>query len=324
MIGAIAGDIIGSVYEHDPIKSKHFPLFGRSCCFTDDTVLTVAIAKAILGDGDYRRAVWETGRQYANAGYGASFIDWLRSLSPEPYGSWGNGAAMRVSPIGFAFDTVDAVLREAERSAEISHNHPEGIKGAQATALAVFLARKTHDKARIREEITYRFGYDLGHSVDDIRSSFSFDISCQGTVPQAIISFLESGSYEDAIRNAVSLGGDSDTLACITGGIAEAYYGDIPRHILRRVRELPTQDLWLSSERFRKRYGLLWIVTRIETNACQANKGSSCRDDQKRDLERLSSAALAGAERPVCRVVRIIDSGTIVVEAKHQRFRLPC
>jgi len=257
MIGAIAGDIIGSVYEHDPIKSKDFPLFGRSCCFTDDTVLTVAIAKAILGDGDYRRTVWETGRQYPAAGYGASFIDWLRSMSPEPYGSWGNGSAMRVSPVGFAFDTVDAVLREAERSAEISHNHPEGIKGAQATALAVFLARKTRDKARIREEITYRFGYDLRRSVDEIRPSYSFDISCQGTVPEAIVSFLESDSFEDAIRNAVSLGGDSDTLACITGGIAEAYYGAIPRHILCKVRELLTEDLWLSSERFREKHGIL-------------------------------------------------------------------
>lgn len=223
MIGAIAGDIIGSVYERHPIKTKGFPLFHPQCRFTDDTVLTIAVAKAILEDRNYLKAVWEMGRKYPHAGYGGSFIHWLRSTSPEPYNSWGNGSAMRVSPVGFAFDTVDTVLREAALTAEISHNHPEGVKGAQATALSVYLARTTRDKTLIRREVADRFGYDLDRTVDDIRPSYAFDISCQGTVPEGIIAFLESDSYEDAVRNAISLGGDSDTLACITGGIAEAY-----------------------------------------------------------------------------------------------------
>ena len=256
MIGAIAGDIIGSVYEHSPIKTKDFPLFGPQSCFTDDSVLTIAIARAIMDDGDYRRAVWELGREYPYAGYGESFYYWLGSADPQPYDSWGNGAAMRVSPVGFAFDTVDTVLHEAARTAEISHDHAEGIKGARATALAGFLARTTHDKALIRAEITERFGYDLQRTVDDIRPSYSFDISCQGTVPEAIIAFLDSHSYEDAVRNAVSLGGDSDTLACITGGMAEAYYGPVPAAIRDKVKEYLSDELWRITEEFCSTYGV--------------------------------------------------------------------
>ena len=254
MIGAIAGDIIGSVYEHDPIKTKDFPLFRRDCCFTDDTVLTIAVANAILGDGNYRQSVWDLGRGYPYAGYGASFINWLRSANPQPYDSWGNGSAMRVSPVGFAFDTINEVLEEATRSAKISHDHPEGVKGAQATALAVFLARTTRDRGQIRVEISDRFGYDLSRSVEGIRPTYTFDVSCQGSVPEAIISFLESDSYEDAIRNAISLGGDSDTLACITGGIAEAYYGSVPEEISDKVREHLTEDLWGIVERFQEQF----------------------------------------------------------------------
>lgn len=254
MIGAIAGDIIGSVYEHYPIKTKDFPLFHPRCRFTDDSVLTIAVAKAILDDGDYLRAVWEIGRKYPHAGYGASFIHWLHSREPKPYNSWGNGSAMRVSPIGFAFDSVEAVLTEAARSAEISHDHPEGIKGAQATALAVFLARTFRNKDRIRVEVKTRFGYDLDRSVDGIRLNYSFDVSCQGTVPEAIIAFLDSESYEDAVRNAVSLGGDSDTLACITGGIAEAFYGPVPAGVFKKVRAGLTPDLWEVVEAFRRKY----------------------------------------------------------------------
>jgi ADP-ribosylglycohydrolase len=254
MIGALAGDIIGSVYEHAPIKSKDFPLFDPQCCFTDDSVLTIAVAKAILEDGDYRRAVWETGRRYPHAGYGASFIHWLHSSDPRPYNSWGNGAAMRVSPVGYAFDTVEAVLREAARTAEISHNHPEGVKGAQATALAVFLARTAKDRSLIRTEITSRFGYDLDRTPNDIRPAYGFDVSCQGTVPEAIVTFLESDSYEDAVRNAISLGGDSDTLACITGGIAEAFYGAVPAFIRNKVREILPVELWEITERFCARF----------------------------------------------------------------------
>ena len=254
MIGAIAGDIIGSLYGHYPIKTKAFPLFSRKCYFTDDSVLTIAIARAIMDDGDYRRALWEVGREYPTAGYGESFYHWLGSSDPQPYNSWGNGAAMRVSPVGFAFDTVDTVLHEAGRTAEVSHNHAEGIKGAQATALAIFLARTTHDKALIRAEITERFGYDLQRSVDDIRPSYSFDISCQGTVPEAKIAFLDSHSYDDAVRNAVSLGGDSDTLACITGGMAEAFYGPVSGDIRDKVRGYLSDELWQITEQFCSRY----------------------------------------------------------------------
>ena len=255
MIGAIAGDIIGSVYEHRPIKTKDFPLFHPRCRFTDDSVLTVAVAKAVLEDGDYRKWIRELGRRYPHAGYGGAFFHWLHSSEPGPYNSWGNGSAMRVGPIGFAFDTVETVLREAARTAEITHNHPEGVKGAQATALAVFLARTARDKTLIRREVVDRFGYDLGRTVEEIRPSYGFDVSCQGTVPEAILSFLESDSYEDAVRNAISLGGDSDTLACITGGIAEAYYGPVAPDILDRVRASLTADLWEITEQFSRKYG---------------------------------------------------------------------
>jgi ADP-ribosylglycohydrolase len=250
MIGAIAGDIIGSVYEHRPIKTKDFPLFHANCRFTDDSVLTVAVAKAIMEDGDYRKWIQKIGLKYPNAGYGGSFVGWLYSENPVPYDSWGNGSAMRVSPVGFAFDSVNEVLGEAARSAEISHNHPEGIKGAQATALSVFLARTEKDKTLIRKEIASRFGYDLDRTLDQIRPSYGFDISCQGTVPEAIIAFLDSQCYEDAVRNAVSLGGDSDTLACITGGIAEAYYGPVEEAIVMNVKKIFPAELWNITEEF--------------------------------------------------------------------------
>jgi ADP-ribosylglycohydrolase len=261
MIGAIAGDIIGSIYEQNGIKTKDFPLFDDRCDFTDDTVLTVAIADAILSDGSYLASVRRIAARYPNAGYGGSFYQWLRSHDSQPYNSWGNGSAMRVSPVGFAFSTEDQVLAHARQTAEITHNHPEGIKGAQATALAVFLARTGHDKAAIRERIASQFGYNLNRTLDRIRPSYSFDISCQGTVPEALIAFLESDSYEDAIRNAISLGGDSDTLACITGGVAEAFYGGVPTEIVARVKQVLTPDLWKVAETFRDRY-LKGVVVR--------------------------------------------------------------
>ena len=254
MIGAIAGDIIGSVYEASPIKTKDFTLFHRHCRFTDDSVLTVAVAQAILTDGDYRRWLWEIGRRHPHAGYGGSFINWLFSSDPQPYNSWGNGAAMRVSPVGFAFDGIDDVLAEAARTAEISHNHPEGIKGAQAAALAVFLARTTRDKGVVRQEVADRFGYDLDRSVDGIRPSYGFNISCRKTVPEAVIAFLDSDSYEDAVRNAISLGGDSDTLACITGSIAEALYGPPSPEIINRVKSCLAPDLWSITAEFCSKY----------------------------------------------------------------------
>ncbi len=187
MIGAIAGDIIGSVYEHHQIKTKDFPLFDPRCRFTDDTVLTVAIADAILSGRPYIESVREIGRRYPGAGYGGSFIQWLHSDDPQPYNSWGNGSAMRVSPVGFAFLSEEEVLRHAKMTAEISHNHLEGIKGAQATALAVFLARTGTGKEQIRSRIAEEFGYDMQRTVDDIRPTYSFDVSCQGTVYNAHI-----------------------------------------------------------------------------------------------------------------------------------------
>lgn len=254
MIGAIAGDIIGSIYEWNPIKTKDFPLFNPQCRFTDDTVLTVAIANAILTGQSYQESIREIGNKYPHAGYGGSFIQWLDSDNPQPYNSWGNGSAMRVSPVGFTFNTEEDVLIEAKKSAEITHNHAEGIKGAQATALSIFLARTGHEKEAIRSEISQRFGYDLDRTVDQVRPSYSFDVSCQGTVPEAIISFLDSNSYEDAIRNAVSLGGDSDTLACITGGIAEAFYNSVPDHIVARVREILAPELMKTTDDFCQQY----------------------------------------------------------------------
>jgi len=236
MLGAIAGDIIGSVYEHHPLKTKSFPLFCEPSRFTDDTVLTIAVASAILNSEDYGASIGAFAGRYPHSGYGGFFLRWLQSPAKAPYNSWGNGSAMRVSPVGFAFDSIDEVLNEARKSAEITHDHPEGIKGAQATALAVYLARIGTSKGKIKGEIHERFAYDLSRKLDEIRPTYSFDISCQGTVPEAIIAFLESESFEDAIRNAVSLGGDSDTLACITGGIAQAFYKGIPDEIETAVR----------------------------------------------------------------------------------------
>ena len=254
MIGAIAGDIIGSVYEFSPIKTKVFPLFHPECTFTDDSVLTIAVADAILDRTPYSTAAREWGLRYVDRGYGAMFLDWLEAGDGESWDSYGNGAAMRVSPVGFAFGRKQDVLREAAKSAEFSHNHPEGIKGAQVTALSVYMARTGASKSDIRSEITKTFGYDLDRTLSDIRPDYGFDETCQGTVPEAIIAFLESESWEDAVRNAVSLGGDSDTLACITGGIAEAFYGPVPAHVRETVKTILTDELWKITERFCKTY----------------------------------------------------------------------
>src|SRR5262245_24766819 len=237
MIGVIAGDVIGSVHEHALTKSTNFPLFHPLCRFTDDTVLTVATAYAILSGTPYEQAYRDFGRRYPNAGYGGSFYEWLLTEEPRPYNSWGNGSAMRVAPVGFAFGTVENVLNEAERSAAVTHDHPEGIKGAQATALAVFMARSGASKDEIRTDLVQRFGYDLHRTVAEIRPDYRWDVSCQRSVPEAIVAFLDSSDVEDAIRLAVSLGGDADTQAAIAGGVAEAYYKHVPEIIVRPVRE---------------------------------------------------------------------------------------
>jgi len=255
MIGAIAGDVIGSVFEHRPVKSTTFPLFTEQSRFTDDTVLTVAVADAIINRAAYDRALKNFGRRYPFAGYGSSFYRWLLTTESQPYNSWGNGSAMRVSPVGFAFDSTEKVLHQAARCASVTHNHPEGIKGAQATALAVYLARTGKSKSQIRKQISGRFGYDLDRRLVDIRPDYSFDISCQGTVPEAIIAFLESENYVDAVRKGISLGGDSDTIACITGGIAQAYYGQIPEEIVSQTRIRLPQEFLKVIDQFSQKYG---------------------------------------------------------------------
>ncbi len=237
MVGAIAGDIIGSVYEAAPIKSTAFPLFTARSCFTDDTVLTVATAGAILQKTDYAHAYRQLARAYPASGFGAAFARWFQAAKAPPYQSWGNGAAMRVSPVGWAFKDEARVLKEAERSAAVTHDHPEGIRGAQATALAIWLARQGRAKAEIRDVLGSRFGYDLKRSVAAIRPHYRFEVACQWSVPEAIICFLEATDYESAVRNAVSMGGDSDTQACIAGSIAEAYYGPLPTAVQTEVAE---------------------------------------------------------------------------------------
>ncbi len=256
MLGAIIGDIIGSAYEWNPVKTVDFPLFSLQSRFTDDTVLTVAVADAILNHKDYARSIWEYGRKYPRAGYGSAFKRWLNGHQLQPYGSYGNGSAMRVSPVGFAFDGIDQVLKEASRSARVTHNHPEGIKGAQATALAIYLARQGESKMEIKKQIESRFAYDLSRTLDEIRPGYSFDVSGQGSVPESILAFLESDDYENAIRLAISLGGDSDTMACIAGGIAQAFYKEIPPSIVNQARALLDSDLLGIIGQFTQRYGL--------------------------------------------------------------------
>jgi ADP-ribosylglycohydrolase len=254
MLGAIAGDVIGSVYEHAPTKTVDFPLFSPNSRFTDDTVLTVATAWAILRDRPFGEAYREFGQRYPRAGYGSGFRSWLFSDAPAPYMSLGNGSAMRVSPVGWAGEHDAHVLTLAERSASVTHNHPEGIKGAQATALAVFAARTGASKADIRETIASRFGYDLDRTIDQMRPTYAFDITCEGTVPAAIVAFLDSTDVEDAIRLAISLGGDSDTLAAIAGGIAHAHYGALAPDTIRGVRDrLPSEFIDIIEE-FTERY----------------------------------------------------------------------
>jgi len=254
MLGAIAGDIIGSAYEWERTKSYDFRLFTPESTFTDDTVLTVAVADCILHGKDYAATLREYGRRYPDAGWGGMFFQWLCTEDPRPYNSFGNGSAMRVSPIGFAFDTLDEVLAEAERSAEVSHNHPEGIKGARAIASCIFLARQGESKEDIGRFVETEFRYDLDRTLDDIRPSYRFDETCQGSVPEAIIAFLESTDYEDAVRKAVSLGGDADTLACMTGGIAQAYYKVIPDNIITEARRRLPDDLLAVVDEFEARF----------------------------------------------------------------------
>jgi len=243
MIGAIAGDILGSTFEFNRVKTTDIPLIPADSRFTDDTVLTVATAFSLLTDGDYAANYRLFGRLYPMAGYGGQFKEWLADAEMGPYNSWGNGSAMRVSPVGWAFETEAEVLAAAEISAAVTHNHPEGIKGAQAVALAVFMARQDEEKSVIKAAITERFGYDLERKTDEIRPCYAFDVSCQGSVPESLICFLEGGNWLETVRLAISLGGDADTMACIAGAVAEAYYGSVPAEVAQVVRGMLPEHL---------------------------------------------------------------------------------
>lgn len=266
MYGAILGDIIGSPYEFDMgNKSKAFPLFSERSTFTDDTVMTLAVGWAFLDAQPNADIAWirhrlissmqQYGKDFPHAGYGSMFRRWLRERDPQPYNSYGNGSAMRVSSVGWLYNDLKTVRSMARLSAEVSHNHPEGIKGAEATASAIFLARTGKSKAEIRAYVEEAFGYDLSRTCDQIRPNYHHIESCQETVPQAITAFLEGESFEDVIRTAVSLGGDCDTLTCIAGAIAEAFYG-VPEELKEECRNrLPEQllEVLLSFDAFRSK-----------------------------------------------------------------------
>jgi len=259
MLGAIAGDIAGSAYEWNRVADRDFPLFPDTADFTDDSVLTIAVAEAILrridgGIPDYRKAIHEYGRKWRGRGYGGMFRGWLASSDPKPYNSYGNGSAMRASPVAWAYNDEATVLRQAAHSAEVTHNHSEGIKGAQSTALAIFLARNGETKDAIRSRIEREFDYDLQRSVEQIRPVYSFDVTCQGSVPESIIAFMDSIDFESAIRNGIWLGGDADTQACIAGSIAEAFYGGVPSAINTEVRKRLDNELLAVVDDFTARF----------------------------------------------------------------------
>ena len=254
MLGAIAGDVIGSRFERSGAPPSGFELFAEDCCATDDTVLTVAIADALLTGESYVDKLKDYYHCYPNAGFGGSFKRWANSSTTEPYNSWGNGSAMRVSPVAYAFDDLAKVLEVAEATAAVTHNHPEGIKGAQAIAAAVFLARIGQGKAEIKAYVSSEFGYDLSRTLAQIRPQYCFDVSCQGSVPESILAFLESTDFEDAIRLAISLGGDTDTMACMAGSIAEAFYGEVPEAIAKEALARLDGELRGVVEAFRDRY----------------------------------------------------------------------
>ena len=259
MYGAIIGDIVGSRFEFGNCRRKDFSLFSPECRFTDDTVMTLAVAQALMTDGDFTAAMQRLGRKYPNAGYGGMFLRWLMAAHPRPYGSWGNGSAMRVGPCGMMARSLEEALDLAERSAAVSHDHPEGIRGAMAVAAAVYLAKTGSSREDIREYTEAHF-YPLDRTLDEIRPGYGFDSSCRGSVPQAIQAFLESADFEDAVRNAISLGGDSDTIAAIAGSIAWPFYSrtEGPTARMRSIRAeaaayLP-DDLRSIAEKFASRF----------------------------------------------------------------------
>lgn len=302
MLGTIIGDIVGSIYERRGIKTKDFELFGRGCSFTDDTVMSIAVAEALLDEKEGKQkfsdsivnSLQQWGRKYPYAGYGGSFILWLDSDDPKPYNSFGNGSAMRVVSCGFLAEDVIEALSYARESAEVTHNHPEGIKGAEIVSMAIFLAKSKKGKQEIKEIIEKQFRLSLDKTLDEIRPSYKFDVTCQGTVPQALQAFLESNSFEDAIRNAISLGGDSDTLAAITGGISEAYYG-IPDDIRNKAMEYIDEDIKSVVKRY---YSYLNNVIKKQENEMpthQNNKKLTEREIKEIKLDSVLGCLFGGA-----------------------------
>lgn len=246
ILGAVIGDTVGSVYENNNIKTTDFPLFSKGSNYTDDTVLTIAVGEWLLTDhehalGTLEESLVKWAKKYpkpAGGSYGTLFFDWVTNPDREPYQSWGNGSAMRCSAVGWAFDTLEETLEIAATSAEVTHNHPEGIKGAQAVAAAIWMARNGHSKQDIKNFITTKFNYDLDFTIEQIRPTYSFNESCKATVPQSIVAFLDSTDFENAIRLAVSLGGDSDTITSITGAIAEAFYKTVTAEMVTKMLEI--------------------------------------------------------------------------------------
>ena len=254
MLGALVGDIIGSTYEWYNTKRTDFELFEKGCRFTDDSVMTLAVAKWLTEDKEHSKKglikfMQSLGQEHTDAGYGGHFYSWLFTENPQPYNSWGNGAGMRVSPVGLYAKTLEEALELAEITAYVSHNHPEGVKGAQAIAASVFLCKEGRSKQKIKEYVEQTFGYNLHRTIAEIRPRYGFDVSCQGSVPEAIIAFMEGNSFEEVIRLAISLGGDSDTIGCMAGAIAACRY-PIPDDIAERCDSLLTEDLRDIKDRF--------------------------------------------------------------------------
>jgi len=256
MIGAIVGDIVGSIYEWDNHRSKDFPLFKEECFFTDDTVCTVALADCLMSDGDPVEYLQRYCRMFPNRGYGGHFQEWIELKKPEPYNSFGNGAAMRISSVAFALDNWDDIEKKTREFTEVTHNHPLGIAGALATSEAIFLAKNAVDKSFLVDLLLkYYPTFDVTETVDTLRPYYRFNETCQGTVPQALVCVLYSTDFEDAIRNAISIGGDSDTLAAIVGSIAEAYYKGVPTHIQAEAYNRIPETFQKVLYRFREMYG---------------------------------------------------------------------
>lgn len=254
ILGALVGDIIGSVYEFNNTKVTDFKLFTSRSRFTDDSVMTLAVARWLMEDETHSAAylvecMQQLGRTYPGAGYGGRFVRWLFENDPQPYNSWGNGSGMRVSPVGLYAKTLDEALALAEVSALVSHSHPEGVKGAQAIAASMFLCREGKTKEEIREYVERTFGYNLGRTIEEIRPTYDFDVSCQGSVPEAIIAFLDGNSFEEVIRLAISIGGDSDTIGAMAGAIASCMY-DIPEEISAPCRDILTDELRQINDKF--------------------------------------------------------------------------